>query len=71
MRVHVTLLKKYHANSRTVMRDTVDADMDHLEGEEISERSRRGPELAVTVYSGGTGLEIQNLPDALKDPVSR
>ena len=53
------------------MRDTVDADMDHLEGEEISERSRRGPELAVPVYSGGTGLEIQNLPDARKDPVSR
>ena len=51
------------------MRDTVDADMDDLEGEEVSERSRQGPELAVPVYSGGAGLEIQNLPDARKDLV--
>ena len=69
LRVHVTRLKKYQASSRTVMKDTVDADMDDLEGEEIAGSSRQRPELAIPVFSGGTGIEIQNLPAARKDAV--
>ena len=60
----MTRLKKYQANSRTVLKDTVDADMDDLEGEEIAGSGPQRPELAVPVYSGGTGIEIQNLPAA-------
>ena len=69
LRGHVTRLKKYQANPRTVVRDTVDADMDDLEGEEIAGSSPQRPELAVPVYSGGTGIEVQNLPAARKDTV--
>ena len=69
MRVHITWLKKYHADPTAVMRGTVDVDLDDLEAEEIRERSSAKLELAVPVHSGGTGVEMQDLPIAVKDAV--
>ena len=69
LRVHVTRLKRYHANPNSVMRGTVDVDLDDLEAEEVRERSSAKVELAVPVYSGGAGIEMQDLPVAVKDAV--